>query len=313
MNYYNKYSEYLKNKYGEKVYKLPINLPITCPNRIHSSGCTFCSDVGTGFEAMDSSNSITEQLTKTKDYISGRYGAKKFIAYFQNFTNTFMPVSIFKENLIEACQTTDLVEISISTRPDCIRDEYLQVLQEIQEVYQISITIELGLQTANYHTLEYIERGHGLAEFIDAVMQIKPYGFTICTHVILNLPHDTMLDVIETAKILSALKCDIVKIHSLYIAKSTKLGEQYENQEFEICTKEEYLERVATFLEYLAPTMIIERLFSRIPKEDMLFSNWNTSWWKLQDQLIENMTENQRYQGRLYHYLNGSALSKLPD
>lgn len=313
MNYYNKYSIYLKNKYGEKVYKLPINLPITCPNRIRNSGCTFCAEVGTGFEAMESSNSVTEQLVKTKDYISSRYGAKKFIAYFQNYTNTFLPLEIFKSNLIEACQISDIVEVSISTRPDCISSEYLDILKEIQELYHVGITIELGLQTANYHTLEYIERGHGLAEFIDAILKIKSYNFIICAHVILNLPGDSMLDVVETAKILSSLNCDIVKVHSLYIAKNTKMGLQYEKEEFEICSKEEYLERVATFLEYLNPEIVVERLFSRIPKEDMLFSNWNTSWWKLQDELIEILETNNRYQGKQYHYLNGAALSKLSD
>ncbi len=311
MNYYNKYSEYLKNKYGEKVYKLPINLPITCPNRIKATGCTFCAEVGTGFEAMDSIHSITEQLVQTKEYISKRYGAKKFIAYFQNYTNTFLPLETFKENLIEACKVSDLVEISISTRPDCITTEYLDVLKFIRDTYSIEITIELGLQTANYHTLHYIERGHGLAEYIDAILQIRAYSFTVCTHVILNLPGDTMIDVIETAKILSSLKCDIVKVHSLYIAKNTKMGEQYANGDFEICSKDEYLNRVITFLEYLNPDIIVERLFSRIPKEDMVFSNWNTSWWKLQDELIEKFEKENHYQGRLYTYLNGAALHKL--
>lgn len=311
MNYYNKYSEYLKDKYKEKVYKLPINLPITCPNRINAHGCTFCADVGTGFEAMEASHTVTEQLIQTKAYISKRYGAKKFIAYFQNYTNTFLPLEVFEENLIEACQVSDIVEISISTRPDCINEAYLNVLHNISKKYGVSVNIELGLQTANYHTLQYIERGHGLAEFIDAILQIHRYPFTVCCHVILNLPGDNMLDVIETAKILSALKCDIVKVHSLYIAKNTTMAEQYLNQEFEICSKEEYLERVATFLDYLAPNIIVERLFSRIPKEDMEFSNWNTSWWKLHDELIEKLDNEQRYQGRLFQYLNGSALTKL--
>ncbi len=308
---YNKYSDYLKNKHGEKVYKLPINLPITCPNRIEAVGCTFCSDVGTGFEAMDATCSVTEQLTKTKTYIASRYHAKKFIAYFQNFTNTFMPLDVFEQRIVEACKVEDIVEISISTRPDCIRQDYLDVLQNIQQQYHIDITIELGLQTTNCHTLAYIERGHTLAEFIDATLAIKPYGFTICAHVILNLPHDTLLDAKECAKVLSALRIDIVKVHSLYIAKNTKLGKQYLGKEFTICTKEEYLQRLMCFVEHLNPTMVVERLFSRIPKEDMEFSNWNTSWWKLQDEFMALMEENNTYQGKCFHYLHGSALSKL--
>lgn len=308
---YNKYSDYLKEKYGEKVYKLPINLPISCPNRIHGKGCSFCSEVGTGFEAMENTVSVTEQLTKTKELIERKYKARKFIAYFQNYTNTYMPLEQFQAYVYEAAQVPDIVEISISTRPDCIKDSYLKVLKEIQETFHIAINIELGLQTANYHTLDFIDRGHGLAEYIDAVLNIKPFDFTICTHVILNLPNDTMRDEIETAKILSALKIDIVKIHSLYIAKNTKLCNQYENATIELCSKEEYIKRLVAFLQHLAPEMVIERLFSRVPEEDAVFSNWGTSWWKLQDEFMEEMDRQGAFQGEKSDYLNGSALNNL--
>ena len=308
---YNKYSDYLKTKYGEKVYKLPINLPITCPNRIGSYGCTFCADIGTGFEAMTSIHSVTEQLKQTKKHITEKYKATKFIAYFQNYTNTFMPLNEFETYMKEAATIDSIVEISISTRPDCINDAYLEVLNQIKNEYQIDINIELGLQTANYHTLDLVNRGHGLAEFIDAVLRIKKYPFTICTHLILNLPNDTMRDVIETAKIISALQIDIVKLHSLYIAKNTMLSKQYNDGTITICSKEEYIERVITFLEHIPSTMVVERLFSRIPEADSIFSNWNTSWWKLQDELTEKMNELDSYQGKQFNYLNGGALSKL--
>lgn len=307
---YYKYSDYLKEKYGEKVYKLPINLPITCPNRIAGSGCSFCAEVGTGFEAMESSVSVTEQINKTKELISRKYKAKKYIAYFQNYTNTFMPLEQFRSYMTEAANASDIVEISISTRPDCIRTDYLDILKEIREAYQIEIHIELGLQTVNYHTLDAINRGHGLAEYLDAVLQIKQYGFTICTHVILNLPQDTIRDTIETARILSALKIDIVKLHSLYIAKHTKLAEEYENGTITVCSKNEYLQRLVTFLEYLDPRIVVERLFSRVPEEEAVFSNWNTSWWKLQDEVIEKMEQEETRQGGKFDYLNGCALKK---
>ena len=308
---YNKYSDYLKNKYGEKVYKLPINLPISCPNRIHGTGCSFCSEVGTGFEAMENTVSVTEQLNQTKELIVRKYKAKKFIAYFQNYTNTYMPLERFKEYVYEAAKTSDVVEISISTRPDCINGQYLEVLKEVEENSHVAIHIELGLQTVNYHTLDFIDRGHGLSEYIDAVLQIKPYGFTICTHVILNLPKDTIRDTIETAKILSALKIDIVKIHSLYIAKNTKLCRQYEDATIEVCSKEEYLNRLVTFLQYLSPDMVVERLFSRVPEENAVFSNWGVSWWKLQDEFEAIMMEQEGFQGKKFNYLNGSALNNL--
>ena len=310
-NLYNKYSDYLKEKYGEKVYKLPINLPITCPNRIGGNGCSFCAEVGTGFEAMDSCVSVTDQLNRTKKLIETKYKAKKYIAYFQNYTNTFMPLKQFENYILEAANTADIVEISISTRPDCIRKDYLDVLMEIYQNYNIHINLELGLQTANYHTLDYIDRGHGLAEFVDAVLQIKKYPFTICTHIILNLPGDNMRDAVENAKLLSALHIDIVKLHSLYIAKNTKLSKQYKDGTITICSQEEYIVRVIAFLIHLSPDIIVERLFSRVPKEDAEFSNWNTSWWKLQDDLLNKMQEQHDYQGKEFNYLNGRALNKL--
>lgn len=308
---YNKYSDYLKEKYGEKVYKLPINLPITCPNRIGGTGCSFCSEIGTGFEALDSSISVKEQMQKTKALIETKYKAKKFIAYFQNFTNTFMPILQFKNYMMEAASQPDIVEISISTRPDCIREDYLDALMDIYQNNHIHINIELGLQTVNYHTLDFIDRGHGLAEFIDAVLQIKKYPFSVCTHIILNLPGDNIRDSIENAKILSALHIDIVKLHSLYIAKNTKLSKQYKDGTIEICSKEEYIDRVIAFLGYLSPEIIVERLFSRVPEEDADFSNWNTSWWKLQDELIHKMQAQNTFQGKHFDYLNGRALNKL--
>lgn len=308
---YYQYSDYLFETYGEKVYKLPVNLPLTCPNRIHSSGCAFCAESGTGFEAMSSQISVTRQLEDTKEHIRKKYKARKYIAYFQNYTNTFLPLSDFESYVKEAANVADIVEIDISTRPDCISENYLDILKEIQKSRNVNITIELGLQTANYHTLEKWNRGHGLAEFIDAVLTIQPYHFPVCTHVILNLPGDTLLDVQETAKILSALHVKMVKLHSLYIAKNTILCDAYENGTITICSKEEYLQRAAQFLAYLDPEIVVERLFSRIPENDAVFSNWGTSWWKLKDELLAYLESNQIWQGSNYHYLGGSALNKL--
>lgn len=309
--FYYAYSDYLKNKYGEKVYKLPVNLPVTCPNRVNgNTGCTFCAEQGTGFEAMENNISVTDQLRKTKELIEKKYHAHKFIAYFQNYTNTFMPLSTFENYMKEAAACTDIVEIAVSTRPDCVRGDYLDVLQQIKKEYGLEITIELGLQTANYHTLRTINRGHTLAEFIDAVLKIREYGFDICTHVILNLPGDTREDSVETAKILSALRIPVVKIHSLYIARNTQLCEAYENGTITLCSKNEYLDRLIEFLEYLHPDIAVERLFSRVPEKDAVFCNWGTSWWKLKDEVLSLMQERNTRQGKCCDYLDGSALKQ---
>ena len=296
---YNEYSEYLKLKYGEKVYKLPVNIPCTCPNRdgtLGYGGCTFCAEVGTGFEMLDSSLSVKEQLKRNMEYISKKYKADKFIAYFQNYTNTYMDTEKFK-NYINDAIADNIVGIAISTRPDCISDEKLRFLDEIHSKYNVNITIELGLQTVNYHTLSNVNRGHTLAEFIDAVLRIKRYNFEICTHIILNLPGDNVLDTVETAKILSALKIEQVKIHSLYIMENTEMGRLYKNNEINIISKDEYVERVVVFLEHLNKDIVVQRLAGRAPKENSLFVNWGMSWWKLKDEILCKMESENRYQG----------------
>lgn len=309
-NFYTLYSEHLKNLYGEKVYKLPVQIPVTCPNRMDNQhGCTFCSEVGTGFEALEHTLSITEQLNLTRMKIEKKYNAHKFIAYFQNFTNTFCPLSVFKKAITEATQFPDIVEVSISTRPDCIHDDYLEFLNEISIQSGIQITIELGLQTINYHTLKKINRGHGLAEYIDAVLRIAKYpNFFIGTHIILNFPYNTIDDEIETVRLLSALPIHIVKFHSLYIPNHTKLYEEYKNGDITLCSKEEYLERLTECIALLRKDIVVERLFSRVPKEYAAFSNWSTSWWKLKDEFLALMEQKGYTQGCHCHYLNGSSL-----
>ena len=310
-NLYNAYSEYLKNKYGQKVYKLPINIPVTCPNRIDGGcGCIYCGDVGAGFENLPGTFSVKEQLIKNREYIGKRYKAEKFIAYFQNFTNTYLPLETFKEYMWQAAEQ-DVCEIAVSTRPDCIRAEYLDILKEIKEKTGINITIELGLQSVNSHTLKKINRGHTLAEFIESVILIKSYGFEICTHIILNLPWDDIDDFIEGAKIISALRIDSVKLHALYIVKNTKMAQMYENGDFTICSNEEYKNRVISFLEYLSPDITIQRLLGRAPEEETIFSNWGTSWWKLKEEIEAEMENLNTYQGKNYNYLGGKAVKKF--
>lgn len=310
MEVFRKYSTYLQEKYGEKVYKLSINLPLTCPNRNQDNlgGCTFCADVGTGFSS-EPSTLIRDQLEERKIIIQKRYKAKKYIAYFQNYTNTYLPMETFKEYILSAI-VTDVVEIDISTRPDCITDEQLEFLAQIKKDHQVEITLELGLQTVNYKTLDKIQRGHGLAEFIDGILRIKRYGFEVCVHLILNLPWDDDRDVEENARILSALKVEQVKLHALYIMDHTKMGEQYKRGEFELCTAEEYREKVIMFLRYLDPKIVVQRLLGRAPRENSLFVNWNQSWWKIRDEIEQTMEERGVVQGDLFNYLGGKAYER---
>lgn len=307
---YNVYSRYLKERFGEKVYKLPINLPLTCPNRdgcIGTGGCIFCGEEGGSFENLPNTLTVKEQIDKNKKYISMKYKAKKFISYFQNFTNTYLPLEDFKK-YIEESIVEGVVGISVSTRPDCINDEYLEYLSYIKDRYRLEITLELGLQTVNYHTLRKINRGHSLAELIDAVLRAKKHGIRTCIHLILNLPWDTMEDTIENAKILSALGVDEVKLHALYIVEGTELGKIYKEGQVKLISKEEYKERVITFLEYLDEKIIIQRIIGRAPEKNALFVNWNESWWKIRDEIVREMIERNIKQGIKCNYLNGRAI-----
>ncbi len=299
MSVYRIYSEYLKEKYGEKVYKLPINLPITCPNRdgkIGTGGCIFCGECGAGFESLDSGLSVEQQLERNMEYIGSRYGAKKFIAFFQNFTNTYMPAQRLREYVRQAA-AANVVEVCISTRPDCVSEEHLKVLKEFKEETGVEVSVELGLQTANYRTLEIINRGHGLAEFIDAALRIKNMGFPICVHIIADLPWDTDADVRETARILTALGVEGVKLHSLYIVKGTPLAEMYERGEITLCTKEDYVRRVVIFLKNLGPEIAIERIIGRAPEKDTITANFNTGWWKIKEEIEQRMEKEHHIQG----------------
>lgn len=311
---YRKYSSYLKEKYGEKVYKIPINLPVTCPNRdgeCGTGGCIFCGEVGTGFESLESTLSVKEQLDKNIEYIRKKYKAQKFIAYFQNFTNTYMTIDSFKKYVAEAAKVENIVEICVSTRPDCINTRYLEVLAELKRKYGVEITVELGLQTINHKTLKKIKRGHTLAEFIDAINNIKYFGFESCCHLILNLPWDDLDDVIEASKIVSALGINQIKLHSLYILQDTELGAMFERGEISLISVQEYVDRVVCFIDYLDPQIVIQRIAGRAPKESTLFCNWDMSWWRIKDMIEERLMELDIYQGEKYDYLNGKAVKKF--
>jgi len=308
-------STFYKERYGEKAYKIPVALPLTCPNRDGSAGvggCTFCGEIGAGYENRPASMTVKQQIDETVVHIAKKYKAYKYIPYFQNFSNTYLPPEKFRQYVEEAC-LEHVVGIAIATRPDCVHDAYLDILKDIQNKYGIDIYVELGLQSVNYHTLQKVNRGHTMAEFIDAVLRIKRYGFEVCAHMILNLPWDTMDDVIEGAKTLSALQVDQVKLHALYLVKNTKMARDYEAGEFTLISAEEYARRVVEFLRYLDPKIVLQRLVGRAPEENTIFTNWSMGWWRVQDLIDDKLDELDAHQGDLCDYLNGKAVRKFID
>ena len=312
---YNVYSTYLKERYGEKVYKLPISIPDTCPNRdgtLGTRGCAFCGSIGAGYENLPADMTIQRQIEANIAHIQPKYKANKFIAYFQNFTNTYIQPDVFRQYLIEACRP-DIVGIAVATRPDCVNTTYFDIMAEIKETYGVDILVEFGLQTVNYKTLQKINRGHTVAEYIDAMMMIQAYPFRNCTHVILDLPWDTMEDVVETAKIISALPTHEIKLHALYIIKNTVMADWYKAGEIQLVSAEEYVDRVVTFLEYTRPDIVFQRLIGRAPKEATEFANWGMGWWKIRDMINAELARRDTRQGAKCTYLHGKAVRNFTD
>ncbi len=300
---YRKLSDYLKEKYGERVQRIVIHGGFTCPNRDGRKGwggCIYCDATGSGF-TTEASLLIREQVLKMKERYEKK-GIRKFIAYFQAFSNTYDSPENLKKKYEEALVDDSIVQLSVSTRPDLVPEKVLDVLEEFKD--RVDVSVELGLQTANYRTLRLINRGHTLAEFVDAAVRVKRRGFELVVHVILNLPWDDALDVIETAKLLSALSVDGVKIHSLYVVEGTELARMYRSGEIRICSLEEYVDRVVTFLEYLSPNVVIHRLVADPPREGTIFGNWGKSKLELVNTIEKELERRNTYQGKKFDYLN---------
>ena len=314
MEHYRNYSDYLKETYGEKVYKIPVALPVTCPNRdgtLSKKPCIFCGSIGADYETKALGLGITRQLDRSIAHVGPKYKAKKFIAYFLNFTNTYAAPSDFKTWIEEAMSHSDVVAVDVSTRPDCIHEVYLDILKEASEKYGKDVTIELGLQSSNVHTLEKIGRCHTAAEYIDAALRIGRYGFGQCTHVIADLPWDDRLDVVETAKLISVLPVTEVKLHSLYIVKGTALADMYERGEVTLSSMEEYMERVILFLSYLRKDIVIQRIVGRASGGNTLTVNGGSPWWDVKKRIDALMEERQIFQGDRCDYIGGKAVRRF--
>ncbi len=316
MEHYRNYSDYLKETYGEKVYKIPIALPVTCPNRdgtLSRAPCIFCGSIGADYETKALGLGITRQLDRSIAHVGPKYKAKKFIAYFLNFTNTYAAPSDFQKWIEEAMSHPDVVAVDVSTRPDCIHDVYLDILKEASLRHGKDVTIELGLQSSNVHTLEKIGRCHTAAEYIDAALRIGRYGFGQCTHVIADLPWDDRLDVMETAKLISVLPVTEVKLHSLYIVKGTALADMYERGEVTLSSMEEYMERVILFLSYLRKDIVIQRIVGRASGGNTLTVNGGSPWWDVKKRIDALMEERQIFQGDKCDYIGGKAVRRFLD
>jgi len=289
------------NKYGEKVYKIPINVKCSCPNRDgkkDTKGCIFCGDIGAGFETLENKIDIKTQLETNIVYMGEKYKAKKFIAYFQNYSNTYIPLKQFKYNISQALDKR-VCAIYVSTRPDCIDEQYCIFLKKIKEEYNVDIVFELGLQSTKESTLKFLNRQHTFEDFKKAVYMIKKYNLEVCVHMINDIPTETIEDVKKSAIQLSRLGVEQVKCHSLYVLKNTKLGEMYEKDEITMLKVDDFIERTIVFLENLDKNIVVQRLIGRAPKEQTLFCNFGRNWRYVVNEIDKKMINSNRVQGSM--------------
>jgi radical SAM protein (TIGR01212 family) len=262
MDRYLDFNTYLREVYGERAQKIPLDAGMTCPNRdgtLSRRGCIYCDSRGSGTGAMiDGGLSVPEVMRKGAEFAAKRYGAEKFIAYFQSFSNTYAALERLKNLYDQALRFPGVVGLSVGTRPDCVTPEILELLSSYRN--RFPVWLELGLQSAHDATLLRINRGHDAAAFDRAAALANACGLNVCAHVVLGLPGETKAMMMDTASHLASLPVKGLKIHSLYIVKGTALETMYEKGLYECLTREAYVELVVDFLERTPPHVVIQRL-----------------------------------------------------
>lgn len=269
-------STYLRQRFGCRVQKISIDAGLSCPNRdgtLSKDGCIFCNAHGSGTGAHQKGISITRQLLNSRQTLARRYKAKKFIAYFQSFTNTYAPVENLRRLYDEALAVDDIIGLSIGTRPDCVDNAILSLLEEYTRNYMV--WIEYGLQSANDETLALINRGHDVKTFEQAVAATRNRGINICAHVILGLPNETRKKMLATASYLADSGIDGIKLHLLYVVKGTALERLYLNGDYQCLSQPEYVDIVCDFLARLPENMVIQRLTGDPHPNELVAPAWS--------------------------------------
>lgn len=275
MKYYS-LNNYLKDTFGCKVYKISLDAGFTCPNRdgtIGTQGCIFCSAGGSGDFAQSSRLTITQQIEKGKELVSSKIKSGKYIAYFQAYTNTYAPVNILREKYYEALNHKDIVALSIATRPDCLDEDVINLLYEINKIKPVFV--ELGLQTIHEKTAEYIRRGYTLDIYDKAVKDLKGIGVNVVVHVILGLPNETKADMLETVKYVCQSRIDGIKLQLLHVLKNTDLERDYLDGKFNVLEFDEYIDLIKDCLEIIPDNIVIHRLTGDGAKKDLIAPLWS--------------------------------------
>jgi uncharacterized protein len=298
---YRDFSSYLREVFGCRVQKITIDAGLTCPNRdgsVGHGGCIYCNERGSGTGAAQQVLSVKQQLEMGKAGLVKRYKARKFIAYFQSFTNTYGPLATLKELYEEALAVDDIVGLSIGTRPDCVPEEVLDYLEDLSK--KSLVWLEYGLQSASDATLARINRGHQVHAFLDAVRRTRARRIPVCAHVILGLPGERRNDMLNTARFLAHQDIQAVKIHLLYVVRGTILDSWYQAGTFQCLSPEEYTSIVAEFLAFLPSHVIIQRLTGDPHPQELVAPAWALDKQQTLQAIHNYMAINGLYQGKFH-------------
>lgn len=299
MRAYYSLNDALKERYGEKVYKLTLNAGCTCPNRdgkLGYRGCIFCSEGGSGDFAGSPALSITEQIEDGKRRLQGKRSVKKYIAYFQAYTNTYAPADYLRRVYTEALEHPEVVALSIATRPDCLEPEILDLLEELNQ--RKPVWVELGLQTIHEQTAAFIRRGYPLPVFDEAMKQLAERNLETIVHVILGLPGETKEMMLDTVRYLNHTGASGIKLQLLHILKHTDLAEYYEQTGFHVLSLEEYVDLVISCLEVCRPDMVIHRITGDGPKELLIAPLWSSAKRQVLNTIHRELKLRNTWQGR---------------
>lgn len=275
MEYYS-FNRYLRERFGCKVYKISINGGFTCPNRdgtLGTGGCIFCSAGGSGDFAESPELSITQQIENGKKRVRKKIKNGKYIAYFQAFTNTYAPAEILRKKFTEAIDHPDIVMISVATRPDCLPDEVVDLLKDLNEIKPVSV--ELGLQTIHEKSAEYIRRGYDLSCYDRAVSRLKAAGLNVVCHIILGLPGESKTDMLQSVDYACKSGIDGIKLQLLHVLRGTDLAKDYEAGKFEALSFEAYLDIIKSCVEIIPKNIVIHRLTGDGAKKDLIAPLWS--------------------------------------
>lgn len=272
---YNSLNNYLRNKFGKKVYKISIDGGFTCPNRdgnISTGGCIFCSAKGSGDFATSKSLSITQQIEQGKERVRSKTKDNSFIAYFQAFTNTYAPIDVLESKFTEAINHKDIVALSVATRPDCVDDNVLKLLEKLNKIKPV--WVELGLQTIKESSVDYIRRGYENSVYVDTATKLRNIGIEVITHIILGLPNENKLDMLRSVDF-ACKYSNGIKLQLLHILKGTDLLKDYENSKFNALTMEEYIDILCDAVSIIPKNVVIHRLTGDGDKKILVAPLWS--------------------------------------